>query len=186
MDTACDNERDEARDRARAAAREIIQERDISKPPINIEDIARAYTIEILRHRFEGPESGFALRDNNRWYIGVNTQTSRRRQRFTIAHELGHLLLHKGRQIIVDQAVLRVDLRNHVSSMGTDIEEIEANTFAAALLMPERIVVPYVTSLIQANGDITREDLITELARTFDVSAEAMGYRLINIGILTA
>jgi Zn-dependent peptidase ImmA (M78 family) len=86
----------------------------------------------------------------------------------------------------VDQAVLRVDLRNHVSSMGTNIEEIEANTFAAALLMPERIVSRYVTHLIQRNGDITREDLITELARIFDVSAEAMGYRLINLGILTA
>jgi Zn-dependent peptidase ImmA (M78 family) len=186
VDEACDKERDDARDRAREAAREIIRERGISKPPIHIEDIARTYAIEILRHRFEGPESGFALRNNNRWYIGVNTQTSRRRQRFTIAHEFGHLLLHKGKQIIVDQAVLRVDLRNHVSSMGTDIEEIEANTFAAALLMPERIVVPYVTDLIQGNGDITREDLIAELARSFDVSAEAMGYRLINIGILTA
>jgi hypothetical protein len=35
-------------------------------------------------------------------------------------------------------------------------------------------------------ADGTREDLITELARIFDVSAKAMGYRLINLGILTA
>jgi Zn-dependent peptidase ImmA (M78 family) len=139
-----------------------------------------------LRHRFDGPESGFALRDNDRRYIGVNTQTSRRRQRFTIAHELGHLLLHKGKQIIVDQAVLRVDLRNDLSSMGTDLEEIGANTFAAALLMPEPIVARHVDDFIRADGDIAREDLITELARTFDVSAEAVGYRLINLGILTA
>jgi Zn-dependent peptidase ImmA (M78 family) len=186
VDTAYDKKRDDARDRAREGARKIIREHGISQAPINIESIVRTHEIEILRHRFEGPESGFALRNNNRWYIGVNTQTSRRRQRFTMAHELGHLLLHEGKNIIVDQAVLRIDLRNNLSSMGTDIEEIEANTFAAALLMPERIVFPYVTSLIQANGDITREDLIAELARTFDVSAEAMGYRLINIGILTA
>jgi Zn-dependent peptidase ImmA (M78 family) len=186
VETAYYETLDEARSKARELAREIIRERGINQPPVNVEDIARAYAIEILRHRFEGPESGFALRDNNRMYIGVNTQTSRRRQRFTIAHELGHLLLHEGSQIIVDQAVLRVDLRNQVSSMGTDIEEIEANTFAAGLLMPERIVSQYVTNLIQANGDIMREGLIAELARIFDVSAEAMGYRLINIGILTA
>jgi Zn-dependent peptidase ImmA (M78 family) len=186
VDTPYYKELDEARRKARELAREIIRERDIDQPPINVEDIAHAHAIEILRHRFEGPESGFALRDNNRRFIGVNTQTSRRRQRFTIAHELGHLLLHKGKQIIVDQAVLRVDLRNRVSSMGTDIEEIEANTFAAALLMPERIVSRYVTRSIQTNGDISREGLIVELAKTFDVSAEAMGYRLINIGILTA
>lgn len=186
MDTAYDRARDEAQDRGRKAARAIIKEHGISKPPVHVEDIVRAHAIEILRHRFDGPESGFALRDNNRWYIGVNTQTSRRRQRFTIAHELGHLLLHEGRQIIVDQAVLRVDLRDDLSSMGTDIEEIEANTFAAALLMPEPIVAHRVNELIRADGDIARDDLIAELARAFDVSAEAMGYRLINLGILTA
>jgi len=93
--------------------------------------------------------------------------------------------MHEGK-IIVDQAVLRVDLRNDVSSMGTDVEEIEANTFAAALLMPEGIVFDHVLKLVRANSQITREALIAELARIFDVSAEAMGYRLINLGILTA
>ena len=38
----------------------------------------------------------------------------------------------------------------------------------------------------ELNGEITRENLIAELARIFDVSAEAMGDRLINLGILTA
>ena len=70
--------------------------------------------------------------------------------------------------------------------MGTDVEEIEANAFAATLLMPESIVFDYVLKLVRANSQITRETLITELARVFDVSAEAMGYRLINLGILTA
>jgi Zn-dependent peptidase ImmA (M78 family) len=70
--------------------------------------------------------------------------------------------------------------------MGTDVEEIEANTFAATLLMPEDIVFDHVLKLVRANGQITRETLITELARIFDVSAEAMGYRLINLGILTS
>ena len=73
-----------------------------------------------------------------------------------------------------------------MSSMATDLQEIQANTFAAALLMPEKIVLDYATNLVRANGDITRDTLISELARTFDVSAEAMGYRLINLGILTA
>lgn len=185
VNLAQDRERDKARDRARDAARQIIRNYGITQPPIRVEDIAHSQGIEIVRHRFEGPESGFALRDESRRIIGLNTQTSRRRQRFTVAHELGHLLLHEGK-IIVDQAVLRVDLRNDVSSMGTDVEEIEANTFAAALLMPEDIVFHHVLKAVRANGEITRENLIAELARIFDVSAEAMGYRLINLGILTA
>lgn len=186
MDAAYESTRDKARDRARNAARKIIRDLNISKPPINVDEIARTRGIEILRHRFDGPESGFALRDGDHWFIGINTQTSRRRQRFTAAHELGHLLLHAGYELIVDQAVLRVDLRSELSSMGTDIEEIEANTFAAALLMPEKLVIHHVTNLIRTNGDITRDDLISELARIYDVSAEAMGYRLINLGILTS
>jgi Zn-dependent peptidase ImmA (M78 family) len=185
MDFAGDQIRDKARDKAREAARQIIREYDIVKPPIRVEEIVRSKDVEILRHRFEGPESGFALREGNRRIIGLNTQTSRRRQRFTVAHELGHLLLHEGK-IIVDQAVLRVHLRSHVSSMGTDLEEIEANTFAATLLMPEEIVFDYVVKLVEGDGEITRGTLIAELARLFDVSAEAMGYRLINLGILTA
>jgi len=185
VNLAQDRVRDKARDRARDIARQMIHDYGITRPPIRIEEIAHSQGIEIVRHRFEGPESGFALRDGSRRIIGLNTQTSRRRQRFTVAHELGHLLLHEGK-IIVDQAVLRVDLRNDVSSMGTDVEEIEANAFAATLLMPENIVFDHVFKLVKADGQITRETLIAELARIFDVSAEAMGYRLINLGILTA
>jgi len=177
---------DKPRARARDEARRIIRDLNITEPPVDVEAIATMQGIEILRHRFDGPESGFALRDGTRRYIGLNTQTSRRRQRFTAAHELGHLILHDGKELIVDQAVLRVDLRNHLSSMGTDREEVEANTFAAALLMPERIVLRHAAELIQANGDISRDGLISDLARIFDASAEAMGYRLISLGLLTA
>ena len=178
--------RDRARDDARNEARRIIAEFQVSKPPVHVEALAEALGSQIARHRFDGPESGFALRDQGKWIIGVNIQTSRRRQRFTIAHELGHLLLHQGRPITVDQAVLRIDLRNDVSSMATDLEEIQANTFAATLLMPEEIVLPYVAGAVRSDGEITRDDLISNLSRTFDVSVEAMGYRLINLGILTA
>jgi Zn-dependent peptidase ImmA (M78 family) len=70
--------------------------------------------------------------------------------------------------------------------MGTNAEEIQANNFAANLLMPDDMVLVHVTDLVRSNGDISRDDLIAQLAREFDVSIEAMGYRLINLGILTA
>lgn len=179
-------ERNQASNRGRDRARQLIADHQISQPPARVEQLAEALGFQIARHRFDGPESGFALRDGKRSIIGVNIQTSRRRQRFTIAHELGHLLMHEGRPLTVDQAVLRVDLRNEVSSMATDLQEIEANTFAATLLMPEEVVLDYTTVLMRSNTEISRDDLITKLARTFDVSVEAMGYRLISLGILTA
>ena len=179
-------ERGQARNNGRDRARQLIADYQIYQAPVHVEAIAESLGFQIARHRFDGPESGFALHDGKQSIIGVNIQTSGRRQRFTIAHELGHLLMHEGRPLTVDQAVLRIDLRNDLSSMATDLQEIEANTFAATLLMPDEIVLDYATILLQSNGEISRDDLIAQLARRFDVSVEAMSYRLISLGILTA
>ncbi len=167
-------------------ARELLRKYYVLAPPVPVEKIARGEGAQIARHRFEGWESGFILRDGRQTIIGVNTRTSRRRQRFTIAHEIGHFLLHEG-ALIVDHAV-RVNWRDEVSGMATDTEEIEANTFAAELLMPREFVInkleEYMKKIGTTNRTMSHEDLITSLAREFDVSAEAMGYRLINLGIL--
>jgi Zn-dependent peptidase ImmA (M78 family) len=57
------------------------------------------------------------------------------RQRFTIGHELGHLTLHHGHDLILERLV-RLNFRDATSSTANDEEEIEANHFAAELLMP--------------------------------------------------
>ncbi len=67
-----------------------------------------------------------------------------------------------------------------MSSQATDREEMEANRFAAALLMPEQMVVEAATA---APRD--PEELVRSLARRFKVIEAAMGYRLINLGLLT-
>lgn len=172
---------------AEAEAERILKKYRVHEPPVPIGDIAQGEGAQIARQRFEGTESGFILRDGKITVIGVNTLTSRRRQRFTIAHELGHLWLHEGKPLIVDHSI-RVNFRNDVSGMATDAEEIDANAFAATLLMPRAMVLSrlkaYLTEVTQSGKSISREDLITQIAREFDVSTEAMGYRLINLGIL--
>ena len=75
---------------------------------------------------------------------------------------------------------VRVDFRDRVSSLATDQEEVEANRFAAALLMPQEMVVQAVTG---ASRD--PDELVRSLARSFKVSEAAMGYRLINLGVLS-
>jgi Zn-dependent peptidase ImmA (M78 family) len=167
----------------------LLRKYDIREPPIPVEDIAQREGAVIARHHFAGSESGFTLRDGRSIIIGVNTRTSRKRQRFTIAHEIGHILLHKGKPLIVDHSV-RIDRRDEVSSIGTEVQEIEANSFAATLLMPREIVIEYIKNYVEkvssSGSRISREALTAELARDFDVSSEAMGYRLINLGILAA
>ncbi|WP_079085594.1 ImmA/IrrE family metallo-endopeptidase [Streptomyces dysideae] len=166
------------------AARSLLKRHDIREFPVPIEAIARAEGAIITRKAFDGTQSGFALRDGDVRIIGVNSATSPRRQRFTIAHELGHLSLHEGKELIVDHA-MRIDWRDDVSSLGTNEQEIEANAFAAEILMPRDMIQSQVISYVQ-DRTITRDHLITKMARDFDVSAEAMGYRLINLGILAS
>jgi Zn-dependent peptidase ImmA (M78 family) len=165
----------------------ILDKYRITSAPVHIEDVAEGEGALIVRNHFPGYESGFALRDGGNWVIGVNTATSPRRQRFTIAHELGHLLLHEGKPLITDYSVL-VNRRDAKSAMGTDSEEIEANGFAAAILMPQHIVMASLHEEVHSRVDTfrSRDELIAAMARRFDVSLEAMSYRLIRLNLITA
>lgn len=171
----------------RAAA--LLRKYGVDKPPVPVEDIAAAEGALIVRNHFDGTESGFTLRDGKRIIIGINTRTSRKRQRFSVAHELGHVLLHPLNPLIVDHAV-RIDWRDDVSALGTDAQEIEANAFGAALLMPKDMVIEAVKGSVARFRDISaapsRDELISELAKGFDVSNDAIGFRLINLGIFAA
>jgi Zn-dependent peptidase ImmA (M78 family) len=84
-----------------------------------------------------------------------------------------------------------MDWRDDISSLGTNAQEIEANAFGAALLMPQEMVIDSVKRYVSrapsvSTGSSWRDSLVSELAREFDVSSEAMGFRLINLGILAA
>ncbi len=78
-----------------------------------------------------------------------------------------------------------MDFRDTRSATGVDRREIDANRFAAGLLMPEEWVYEAFKELILgAAPKDTTEDFVVALARRFEVSSEAMRYRLVNLGIL--
>ncbi|MBR7837816.1 ImmA/IrrE family metallo-endopeptidase [Actinospica durhamensis] len=149
--------------------------------PVAVDDLARLLGIVVVRRRFEDADVSGMLFRGEREVIGVNEVHHRVRQRFTIAHELGHHVLHPGRELILD-APVRVNFRDRTSSMATDREEIEANAFAAALLMPEPMIRAELDRLpeeIRRDVDLT----IKVLADRFEVSIAALGFRLINLGL---
>src|SRR5207245_482886 len=96
------------------------------------------------------------------------------RQRFTIAHEIGHLLLHRGATFHVDEKS-PIGFRNDRSSMATDEKEIEANQFAAELLMPRNFLDRDLGGLVE---EIEAEEAVDRLARKYQVSVQAMTVRL--------
>jgi Zn-dependent peptidase ImmA (M78 family) len=167
-------------------AENLLAELRIRRPPVNVERIARSLGTGLSEVPFDGEISGMLYRDGRQVIIGVNPSHGPSRKRFSIAHELGHLRLHKGRQIIVDRAIrtsdtVRVNFRDETSGQASDREEIQANQFAAALLMPE----PFVRrAMLRVSKDaFLLERVLIELAREFDVSREAMEFRLINLGL---
>lgn len=101
----------------------------------------------------------------NSYIIAVNENHHPNRQRFTIAHELGHYVLGHGSK----EDVL---YRNGES----DPDEVEANAFAAEILMPKGVVRHLIFE-----QDITD---IRVLAKKLWVSDDAMYYRLKNLGLI--
>lgn len=77
----------------RAAA--LLLKHGVTSVPVPVEDIAASEGFKIGRDRYDGPEYGFTLRDGSDLIIGVNTNTSPRRQRCAVAHCLGHGLMHQ-------------------------------------------------------------------------------------------
>ncbi|WP_405845731.1 ImmA/IrrE family metallo-endopeptidase [Streptomyces sp. NBC_01518] len=166
--------------RADTAARALLQEFQINTAPIDPFVLAGSLDVQVVLRDLDDDVSGMLLRRDGRCVIGVNRSHSPLRQRFTVAHELGHLRIHRGRPLILDTDT-RVNYRNTVSSMATDREEIEANRFAAALLAPEALV----RSSVYQTSFRTVGELVTQLGRTFALSEIAMTYRLMNLGIIS-
>ena len=102
----------------------------------------------------------------------------------TLAHEIGHLILHK-KNLFVDK-VVRIDFRNSTSGLAIDKEEIAANAFAAELLMPREFIRAEIKKQLSKKqaDSLSKEELIEDLAKVFKVSVQAMEYRLNNLGIL--
>jgi Zn-dependent peptidase ImmA (M78 family) len=165
-------------------ARDLLRELGIDSPPVPVEEIAEQLGATISREPFRGGISGMLYRTGGRAVVGVNSAEPPTRQRFTVAHEIGHFLLHEGRPLIVDRHV-RVDRRDASSSMGTKHEEIEANAFAAELLMPEEMLRRHAEALVRDDPALPADRLVNRLAREFGVSNQAMEIRLGALGYLS-
>lgn len=165
--------------RADLAARRLLDRFTIDRLPIDPYDIAKDLDVIVVEQPMAADVSGMLVREPERTLLGINEDHHPHRKRFTAAHELGHLLLHRGRSLIMDTDI-RVNYRNSVSSLATDREEIEANRFAAALLMPEHLLRREI-----AGGDFSdAAQLVADLAKRFDASPQAMNFRLVNLGVL--
>lgn len=149
---------------------------DITEPPIPVERIAELKGAKIKYVRHAGETSGLLSKEKGVITIGVNALHSKTRQRFTIAHELGHLMLGGIDRVHVDEnfPILNRDER---SSQAIDPAEISANAFAAELLMPTTMLDRDTRGKIIDHED---DELVLKLAARYKVSPLAMTIRLMN------
>src|ERR1700683_3832334 len=116
-------------------AARLLEENDIRRAPVPVDAIARAVGLDVRYSPGRPDVSGALIRNGKSAVIAVNSAQHENRQRFTIAHEIGHFLLHKGTNLHFDED-FSVKFRDALSSKAEDDLEIEANQFAASLLMP--------------------------------------------------
>lgn len=130
----------------------------------------------------QGPLSGMLDPDNETvWLDRTEARRHPRRKRFTIAHEIGHWVLH-----VPLQRAIMFDAASSISDQDAEPtaelpplrrREAEANAFARDLLMPEL--------LVRKQARATGCNLST-LAECFEVSVPAIRLRLLTLGLLPA
>jgi Zn-dependent peptidase ImmA (M78 family) len=165
----------------------LLGQNSITRGPVPVERIAASLGLKIKRHATDEDLSGFILRDPKGGHpvIGVNKAHHRNRQRFTIAHELGHYLLHEGSLVHVDrERAFKVNLRGDEASKGVDVAEKEANLFAAELLMPGEFLQRDLRSsgVLDVRGEV--DAALADWAKRYEVSPQALSFRLMYLGFL--
>lgn len=150
----------------------LLQEHGLDTAPVDVHKLATKLDLDISFEPMEDDVSAMLLIEGGEGHILVNKSHHPHRQRFSIAHEIGHFLLHaKGDQLFVDHSFYR----NRASSVGESRREVEANAFAASLLMPAKLVEKDLP-----DGD-DPEPYVADLARRHAVSEMAMTYRLVKL-----
>lgn len=158
----------------------ILKDYDIEALPVNPQEIAEYHGIIVQEADLGEGVSGAIVVKKGKAKIGYNPAEVEHRQRFTIAHELGHYLLHRDKmEMFIDKTFYA--LRDENSSKGEYKMEREANAFAAALLMPRSLVIREAKKL---DFDLLDDKKLRKLADKFDVSTQAMSFRLANLNIL--
>lgn len=164
----------------------ILEQSGIKRPPVPVEKIARQLGALVRYELVEEEDlSGALSREHGTPVIAVNSLHHENRQRFTIAHELGHLQLHAGTLYFDHHTPFQKRFRRGLASQGTDQEEIEANFFAASLLMPRLFLEEDAKAGLLDGIDLEELDSLRSLAKRYRVSPQAMALRLVNLGIIS-
>lgn len=138
--------------------------------PINVKTLLRKYNILTMYRPLSNESYGISIRTENARFIMVNSNTTRGRQHFTIAHEIFHLFYDD-------------DPKPHICNGMATVIEKNANLFAAALLIPREGLLREIPEeeMLGHNPSLAT---ILRLEQFFGVSRNSLLIRLKDIGII--
>lgn len=158
---------------AKQKAKELLEKYKFTKPPIEPSIISKKCGIKVLDCNFDNNNiSGYY--DFEEKTIYVNRNEFIKRQQFTIAHELGHAILH---QEWVNSSAYTCLYRDQLVKPTNDIKEVEANAFAGYLLAPSDMLKEYYNEL-RKTPKFLHEDLLQQISEIFFVSIPVIRIRL--------
>lgn len=162
-------------------ARTLLGKFNFQDIPIDVRALAKKLGVRVIFQDLDDDISGLLVIKNDRPTIGVNDAHHPNRQKFTIAHELGHYVLHRDiDDLFIDSKLIYY--RDKSSSDGVQQREIEANSFAAEVLMPATLIRKY---LKEKEPDLSNEFTMQRMASAFNVSEQALTIRLTRLSLLT-
>ncbi len=144
-------------------------------PPVDVVGAIRALGILYREEPMRPDQSGYFQNRGSFYVIGVNSNESQQRKRFTAAHELGHYVLHRD-LLREGQHFDRLFTKKVGATAHGPISpyhEVQANKFAADILMPADLV----------KMAYRRSKDLAATASEFGVSESAMKIRLENLGV---
>jgi len=169
---------------ARQQGEALAEAMNFNKAPVDVEKVAERLRLKLVYMNLGDDVSGLLISKGDSSVIAVQETNHPNRQRFTIAHEIGHFFLRHqfdpGEHVHVDRGHL-ITPRNSRSSTGADPKEIEANQFAACLLMPSSLLSRRINEF---KAESLRDYHVSKLAEEFEVSEQAMTIRLSTLGYL--
>lgn len=138
--------------------------------PVRLGEVAKRLGVKVLLSTLPRGTSGQIGQEDGEFVIRINRHEAKHRQRFTLAHELAHYLLHRDKIVAEGGWSENVLLR---SGQPANIE-YEANRLASDLVLPSDQLS---TATSEYTGPLTSE-IIEDLARKFGVSTAAIEIKL--------
>lgn len=158
-------------DFARQMARKVLSDCKVGGPPVDLKAVLAKKGYEYLEvDTFLDSVDALFIKEDGVFYAAVNAKHHPHRQRFSLAHELGHILMKHNPSYYQSGISLDNPPTSQKPTSAEKMFEQEANAFAGELLVP--------LAMLKMEFQKTRD--IGELAKVFFVSTAVMGIAIKN------